>query len=109
MHRIGTYWDNRRECESRMALWFTLARRQPIACNIWNTARRTSLYVAYLNRLPIPALEQLDGGLHCPFLLDFGLTAEQRVALWQAVWDRRTLVRTATAHTVHDEELLHSL
>lgn len=83
-------------------------RRQPIACNLHSLEWRTRAYVTCLNSLPIVAMEQLEGGQRCPFLLDFGLSAEQRQALWQAVWDQRTLVRTARSSPVSDEHLLRA-
>ena len=52
---------------------------------------------------------QLEGGMNCPFLLDFGLTDEQRASLWQAIRDRRTLVRTATLGSISADDLLHTI
>jgi len=83
-------------------------RRRPIAVNLWSPAERESLYAALLGRLPLAALQELDGGRRCPFLLDVGLTPEQRAAIWQDVWDRRTLVRTAAAGTPRDDFLLRA-
>jgi hypothetical protein len=59
--------------------------------------------------MPVLAMLELEGGLLCPFLLDFGLTADQRAELWQAVWDKRTLVRTARLSPVSDENLVRAI
>ena len=82
------------------------ADRGPIAVNLWSQARRAQAYVSCLQRLTIPAMLELNGGLLCPFLLDFALTADQRRALWLAVWDQRTLVRTAHERSNSDSNLL---
>ena len=90
-----------------MSLWLDgNLRRQPVAVNLWSATRRAQMYVASLDKLSLSAMQQLEGGLYCPFLLDFGLNANQRAELWQDVWDRRTLVRTATLGPVSDENLL---
>ena len=85
------------------------SRLKPIACNLWSQARRAKAYASCLRAMTISAMMELDGGLLCPFLMDFALTADQRVELWRVVWDERTLVRTAKLSPDCNEHLLHSV
>jgi hypothetical protein len=82
---------------------------KPIAINLWSQARRAQAYVSCLQTMTVPALEALDGGRRCPFLIDFGLTADQRRPLWLAVWNERTLVRTAVLRPTSDELLVRAI
>lgn len=85
------------------------ARVRPIAINLWSQARRVQAYVSSLQAMTIPSMLKLEGGLLCPFLMDFGLTANQRVRVWRSVWDARTLVRTARQCPGSKENLVRAI
>ena len=81
-----------------------LRRRAPIAVNLYSPGERFARFIAHLHRMSIVEMDALDQGAVCPFLIDYGLSLQERIHVWRAVWDARTLVRTARLIT--DEESL---